>query len=74
MTQTLEELEEEYKILAFFKVVDEEGKIIGSIRCRIKDGTSYIDKTFVRPDYQGEGIGTKMIKMIEEKTKLKDMK
>lgn len=74
MTQTLEELEEEYKILAFFKVVDEKGKIIGSIRGRIKDGTSYIDKTFVRPDYQGEGIGTKMIKMLEEKTKLQDMK
>lgn len=31
----------------------------------IKDGTSYIGKTLVHPDYQGKGIGTKMIGMLE---------
>lgn len=66
MTQTLENLEEEYKTFVFLKVVADDGKIIGSIRGHVKDGTSYIGKTFVHPDYQGRGIGTKMIGTLEE--------
>lgn len=61
MTQTVDILEKEYQTNIFLKAVDEEDKIIGSIRGYIKDGTSYIGKTFVHPDYQGKGIGTKLI-------------
>ena len=66
MTQTIGILEEEYKTFVFLKAVNDEGKIVGSIRGYIKDGTSYIGKTLVHPDYQGKGIGTKMIGMLEE--------
>lgn len=66
MTQTLEELEEEYQTFTYFKAVDENGQIIGSIRGYIKNGTSYIGRTVVHPDYQGQGIGTAMIKKLEQ--------
>ena len=66
MTQTLEILEEEYKMRMFLKVLNDEGKIIASIRGYIENGTSYIGKTFVHPDYQGKGIGTKMIQTLEQ--------
>lgn len=69
MTQTLEVLEEEYETFLFLKAVDEEGKIIGSIRGYIKDGTSYIGKTLVHPNHQGRGIGTKMIGSLERLNK-----
>ncbi|HAB59537.1 MAG TPA: GNAT family N-acetyltransferase, partial [Lachnospiraceae bacterium] len=65
MTQTLEVLEEEFKTFLFLKAVNDEERIVGSIRGYIKDGTSYIGKTFVHPDYQGKGIGTEMIKHLE---------
>lgn len=66
MTQTLAMLEEEYKTFLFLKAVDDEGKIIGSIRGYVKDGTSYIGKTLVHPNHQGRGIGTKMIGSLEQ--------
>lgn len=66
MTQTVSILEEEYKTYTFLKVLNEKGQIIASIRGHIEDGTSYIGKTFVHPDYQGKGIGTQMIQVLEQ--------
>lgn len=66
MTQTVAVLEEEYETYTFLKVLNNEGKIIASIRGHIENGTSYIGKTFVHPDYQGKGIGTKMIHTLEQ--------
>ena len=48
------------------KAVDDNGNIIGSTRGYIKDDTSYIGKTFVKPEYQGKGIGTKLINTLEK--------
>lgn len=66
MTQTLEELEEEYQTYTYFKAIDEKGQIIGSIRGYIENDTSYIGRTVVHPYYQGQGIGTAMIKRLEQ--------
>lgn len=66
LTQTLDVLENEYRTFTFLKAVNSDGNIIGSVRGYIKDGTSYIGKTFVHPDYQGKGIGTQMIKTLEK--------
>ena len=66
MTQTVAILEEEYNTCTFLKVLNNEGKIIASTRGHIENGTSYIGKTFVHPDYQGKGIGTKMIHTLEQ--------
>lgn len=66
MTQTIAALKEEYEKYTFLKVVDVTGKIVGSIRGYIENDTSYIGKTLVHPEYQGQGIGTKMIRTLEE--------
>lgn len=66
MTQTIAALKEEYEKYTFLKVVDVTGKIVGSIRGYIENDTSYIGKTLVHPEYQGQGIGTKMIRKLEE--------
>lgn len=66
MTQTLEDMEEEYKTFTYLKAIDENGLIIGSIRGYVKNGTSYVGRTLVHPDYQGQGIGTAMIKKLEQ--------
>ena len=66
MTQTVAILGEEYNTCTFLKVLNDEGKIIASIRGHIENGTSYIGKTFVHPDYQGKGIGTKMIQTLAQ--------
>lgn len=66
MTQTIDMLEKEYETFVFLKAVDSEGKIIGSIRGHIEGNTSYIGKTLVHPKHQGNGIGTAMIRTLEE--------
>lgn len=63
--QTVANLEEEFQQFIFLKVIDDNDNIIGSIRGYIKDGTSYIGKTFVHPNLQSQGIGTQMIKTLE---------
>ena len=66
LQQTLHDLEEEFQKhkYLFLKAV-ENGRIIGSIRGHIKGNTSYIGLTVVHPDFQGKGIGTKLIQTLE---------
>jgi len=65
LTQTLQEVQQEYKEGFFIKAVNEDGKIIGSVRAYSKNGTLYIEKLIVRPDFQGQGIGTKLLLEME---------
>lgn len=58
-------MESEFQTFTYLKAVNENNCIIGSTRGYIKNGTSYIGKTFVRPDYQGTGIGSKLIAALE---------
>lgn len=66
LTETLEELEEEYRRGLVLKMVTEDGKIIGSVRSYSADGTTYIGKLMVHPDFQHRGLGTLLIHKIEE--------
>ncbi len=64
LTQTLPEIEAEFGTKTFLKVVDK-GKIIGSVRAVLDSGTCHIGRLMVFPEYQGKGIGTRMMEKIE---------
>lgn len=66
LKQTLEDVFNEYKKGIILKALDEKGKIIGSVRGCLEDGTVYIGKLMVHPQDQGRGIGTKLLLSIEK--------
>jgi ribosomal protein S18 acetylase RimI-like enzyme len=44
-----------------------DGRIIGSVRGEIRGDTGYIGRLIVHPEFQNQGIGTLLIKAIEER-------
>ncbi len=66
LVQTIEDLKEEFRLKAIYKV-ELGGNIIASIRCCIRDDTLYFEKLIVDPDFQNRGIGTKIMTDIETK-------
>ena len=71
LKQTIEEINREYETSVFLKATDGNGDIIGSVRAYTSNGTTYIGRLIVRPDKQGQGIGTKQLYMIEQKCQAK---
>ncbi len=65
LVQTLESIEKDFEGQFFLKAVIDE-KIIGSVRAYAKEGTCYIGKLIVHPDFQNRGIGTKLMSEIEK--------
>ena len=66
LTQTLEQTVEEFGKSTVLKAVLKSGKIIGSVRAAEKDdGSVYIGKLMVLPDYQDKGIGKQLLQAIE---------
>jgi len=67
LTQTLEELENEFSKHTILKLVDKKDNvIIGSVRAREENGRVYIGRLFVHPSHQKKGFGTNLLKAIEE--------
>ena len=68
LKEMLEEVIEEYNNGIILKMESDEseiGKIIGSVRAYEKDGTAYLGKLMVHPDYRGQGHGTKLLNEIQ---------
>ncbi|MGF7119584.1 GNAT family N-acetyltransferase [Methanobacterium oryzae] len=66
LLQTLDEINEEFKNSVFLKAVKNE-KIIGSVRgTLINPETCYIGRLIVHPNFQNQGIGTKLMEEIEK--------
>jgi ribosomal protein S18 acetylase RimI-like enzyme len=65
LTQTIEELINQFKNHIFLSVVENE-TIIGSVRAIIQDETCYIGRLIVHPSKQNQGIGTALMKEIEK--------
>jgi len=64
LLQTLEEIKKDYGNQYFLKAIVE-GKIIGSVRAFEKEGTCFVGRLIVHPDFQNRGIGTKLMNEIE---------
>ena len=64
LTQTLEEIEREFQSRTVLKVILD-GKIIGSVRAHLQEGTCYIGRLIVHPDFQNQGIGAKLMRELE---------
>jgi len=54
LVQTLESMEEDFKNHLFLKAVID-GRIIGSVRVNAREGTCYIGRLIVHPDFQNRG-------------------
>ena len=66
LKQTLDEVIDEYNNGVILKMVNDENTIIGSVRAKETNGTAYIGKLMVHPNYRHIGYGTRLIKEIEE--------
>jgi len=62
--QNLDEIKAEFANQQFLKFC-EKGRIVGSVRAYVKEGTCYVGKLIVHPEYQNQGIGTKLLEEIE---------
>lgn len=65
MVQTFEEIKKDFENQTVLKGVLE-GRIIGSVRAYPKEGTCYVGRLIVHPDFQNQGLGTKLMKEIED--------
>jgi GNAT superfamily N-acetyltransferase len=65
LTQTLEEIEADFAKQVFLKVVVD-GRIVGSVRAHVREGTCFVGRLIVHPDFQNRGIGTMLLNGIEE--------
>jgi ribosomal protein S18 acetylase RimI-like enzyme len=64
LTQTIEEITDEFKIRTFFKITHE-GIIIGSVRANVQNDTCFIGKLIVHPEYQNRGVGSSLMGEVE---------
>ena len=67
LVQTAEEIEADFHSHVFLKAIADGGKITGSVRACLDDGTCKIGRLIVHPDIQNRGIGTRLLKEIERR-------
>jgi ribosomal protein S18 acetylase RimI-like enzyme len=66
LKQTISDIEKTFENHLILKYMDN-GKIIGSVKAYELNGTCYINKLMVHPDFQNKGIGKKLMLEIESK-------
>jgi ribosomal protein S18 acetylase RimI-like enzyme len=65
LVQTLESIQKDLEDQFFLKALIS-GRIIGSVRAYAQGTTCYIGRLIVNPEFQNQGIGTKLIYEIEK--------
>ncbi len=65
LKQTLDEVCEEFHKGIILKATDDNSTIIGSVRAYQENGTVYIGKLMVHPDFQKQGLGSRLLLQIE---------
>ena len=66
LKQTLDEVVREYEEGIILRMTDEQNRIIGSVRAKEQDGTVYIGKLMVHPEYRRRGLGSALLTEIEK--------
>ncbi len=64
LRQTLAELEAQFQDHTILKAVSA-GRIVGSVRACLVDGTLLIGRLITQPERQGQGVGTQLLAAIE---------
>jgi predicted N-acetyltransferase YhbS len=65
MTQGIDSLKSEWQ-RGIVIMAESNGQIIGSVRAELVENICIIGKLIVKPDFQNQGIGTKLITEIEK--------
>lgn len=66
LTQTIDQVEDEFNQGIILKAIDENGKIIGSVRGYTRENTFYMGKLIVHPSCQSQGIASSLVRHIEK--------
>ncbi|MDM8530187.1 GNAT family N-acetyltransferase [Anaerolineales bacterium HSG25] len=66
LIETLSEMEATFQTNSFLKAVHDK-TLIGSVRAYQEDNTCHIGRLIVHPDYQNQGIGTRLMAGIEDR-------
>ncbi len=66
LIQTFDEIEADFNKQVFLRAVISE-RIIGSVRAHMQNGTCFIGRLIVDPDYQNQGIGSELMHHIEDR-------
>ena len=66
LTQSIEEITSEFSTKMFLEACLD-GNLVGSVRVSLNQGTGFISRLIVHPEYQRRGIGTKLMKTIENR-------
>ncbi len=64
LIQTFEQLQNELENRFCLKA-SIDGRIVGSVRASLREGTCHIGKLIVHPDFQNRGIGSRLMEEIE---------
>jgi ribosomal protein S18 acetylase RimI-like enzyme len=64
LTQTVEEIRDDFEKQVFLKA-SMDGRIIGSVRAYLKEETCFVGRLIVHPDFQKQGIGTRLMHEIK---------
>ncbi|BCG60758.1 GNAT family N-acetyltransferase [Paenibacillus sp. URB8-2] len=66
LRQTIDELKSEYETQTLLKAIAEGDIIAGSVRAFVSGDTCYIGRLIVHPDFQNRGIGTRLLREVEQ--------
>jgi len=67
LTESIGEIEAEFENQVFLKASVDDRRIIGSVRAYMRQGTCFIGRLIVHPDFQNRGIGTLLMQEIERR-------